>query len=179
MQTFQFQRCSRRCCRTGRTLEPGRVYYSAVVPRGEELVRLDYSAEAWDGPPPEAIGWWKGRVPTPQEARAQMASDEALLEWLEQLASQPEQADLRYVLALLLVRRRVLKFAEPDAADPGAEKVLKLYWPADPQRQFQVQVVWPSGQRIQQIESQLKQILFPGEHVPEEHAPETRTDPAP
>jgi len=156
MQTFQFQRCSRRCCRTGRTLEPGRVYYSAVVPRGEELVRLDYSAEAWDGPPPEAIGWWKGRVPTPQEARAQMASDEALLEWL------------------LLVRRRVLKFTEPDAADPEAEKLLRLYWPADPQRQFHVKVVWPSGQRIQQIESQLKQILFPGEH-----APEPRTDPAP
>ncbi len=163
MQTYQFQRCSRRCSRTGRVLAPGETYYSAVVPRGEELVRLDYAAEAWEGPPPEAIGWWKGRVPTPQEAKAQMASDEALLEWLEQLGSQPQQADLRYVLALLLVRRRVLKLEEPDADAAGPEKTLLLFVPGDPQRKFQVDVVWPSAERMQQIEQQLRQLLFPQE----------------
>ncbi len=163
MQTYQFQRCSRRCCRTGRALAPGETYYSAVVPQGDELVRQDYSAEAWEGPPPGAIGWWKGRVPTPQEARAQMASDEALLEWLEQLGSQPEQADLRYVLALLLVRRRVLKLQEPDPETAENGKELVLFVPGDPQRRFQVEVVWPNAERMQQIQRQLKQLLFPQE----------------
>ncbi len=161
MQTYHFPRCSRRCCRTGKVLSPGEAYYSAVVAQGGELVRLDYSVEGWEGPPAGAIGWWKARIPTPQEAKAQMTSDEALLEWLEQLGSQPEQAELRYVLALLLVRRRVLKLHEPQGDDPHAQEVLVLSPPGEPQRQLQVPVCWPSPQRAQEIERQLKQLLFP------------------
>lgn len=80
-----------------------------LLAEGAELRRLDYSTAAWKGPPEKAAGWWKSRMPEAAARRMHWAPNDVMLHFFEQLENQPEQADMRFVLALLLIRRRVFR----------------------------------------------------------------------
>src|SRR5687767_197677 len=108
MLDFEVERCARRCAKTDREFQPGETYYSALVPRGSGVARLDFSAEAWEGPPEGSLGWWQARLPEPHGNKMHWAPNDVMLHYFEQLDGVADQADVRYVLALLMVRRRVL-----------------------------------------------------------------------
>jgi hypothetical protein len=80
---------------------------------GAEVIRKDYCNDAWTGPSEIALGWWRTRVPEPTAKKIKLAPNDVLLELFDQIASAPEQEDTRYVLALLLIRRRVLRLDVP------------------------------------------------------------------
>ena len=84
---FEVQRCSRQCSKTERQLEPGETFYSALMVEGADVVRFDFSAEAWEGPPEGALGWWKSVMPTPNAKRLNWAPNDVMLELFEQLES--------------------------------------------------------------------------------------------
>src|SRR3954452_8536939 len=133
---FEVQRCTRCCAATERALEPGDECYSVLEIAGADVVRKDYSPEAWKGAPDAAFGWWKSRVPEPTAKKIKLAPNDVLLELFDQLADKSKQQDLRYVLALLLVRRRVLRVDvtnesrhEGDTAPNYAAKMMTLYCP--------------------------------------------------
>ena len=48
---YEHVHCTRRCAATGRELRPGEAFYSVLTDEAAKLVRQDYSAEAWTGPP--------------------------------------------------------------------------------------------------------------------------------
>lgn len=108
---YHFRPIGKTCAATGKDLVPGTVCHSAVVERDGQLMRLDYSAEGWQGPPPDAIGSWKCLVPQPASTSVQALDPEALMRCFEQLSedSNPSQDRFRYVLALLLLKKRRLK----------------------------------------------------------------------
>jgi hypothetical protein len=152
---YEFQTCTRRCAATGRELAPGEAYYSALVPDGEGWRRLDYAVEAWQGPPPEALGWWKSQ--RPDVRRAHWAPNDVLLDFFDRLEGQAENQDLRYVLALLLVRRRVMRLEETQSAGQGPE-VLVLYCPRR-ETTHQVAAIVPDEARAKQIQEELARLL--------------------
>ena len=104
-----------RCCATGRAIEPGQEIVSVLAEDADgALHRLDYLPESWTpesrpGDELHVIGFWRGvaREPAP---RPQRLDDAALLDLFESLeeASEPRRVAFRYVLALQLVRRRLL-----------------------------------------------------------------------
>ena len=101
---------------------------SALIAAGAELKRCDYSVQAWQGPPPGTVGWWKSQMPD-QRARAPIGRpNDVLLNFFDELAAQPDKQDMRYVLALLLVRRRVLRMEEEQRDEAGHERLM-LYCP--------------------------------------------------
>src|SRR5207249_11242458 len=104
MIDYDIQRCSRRCAATERELKDGETCFSVLVPEGAAVVRRDYSAEAWQGPPENAIGWWKTTIVDPQAGRPHWAPNDVMLNYFERLLDDPAGQDARYVLALLLVR---------------------------------------------------------------------------
>ncbi len=108
MVDYQIQPSTRRCSVTGRELQPGERCYSVLLDEGAKLVRRDYSPEAWQGPPLGAFGFWAGRVPSPQAKRRPPIDDDLLLDCFYRLEGQeePSRINFRYVLALLLMRRR-------------------------------------------------------------------------
>jgi len=152
---YEIQTCTRRCAATGRELSPGEAYYSALVPDGEGWRRLDYAAETWQGPPPEAVGWWKSQ--RPDARRVHWAPNDVLLEFFDRLEGQAENQDLRYVLALFLVRRRVMRLEETQTDDQGHE-VLVLSCPRR-ESTHQVPAVVPDEARINQIQDELARLL--------------------
>ncbi|WP_044254810.1 hypothetical protein [Rhodopirellula sp. SWK7] len=106
---YKISRTTRRCSVGNRPLEPGEYYYSVVTEGDEEFRRVDISADAWTGPPEGCIGHWKNRVPLPEEKKRELAPPEVLIELLRSMADQPAQAKMRYLLALMLLRKRSLK----------------------------------------------------------------------
>ncbi|MFW5693093.1 MAG: hypothetical protein ACOCWL_02655 [Thermoguttaceae bacterium] len=155
---FEIQRCTRHCAGTGRELLPGETFYSALVEKGSSVERLDYSEEAWTEPPENAIGWWKTQLPDPKVQRKQWAPNDVMLRLFDELAEQPEQQDVRYVLALLLVRRRVMRMEEAEPDEQAGEDTLVLYCPRRDET-YRVPVVLPDAERAEEIQRQIAQLL--------------------
>src|SRR3954447_12544560 len=107
---FEVQKTTRVCASTGREIAAGETFYSVLVREGVEVRRQDIAADAWTGPPADAVGWWKSTM-TERDAKKgpKLAPSEVLLELFRELQDAAERGDLRYVLTLLLIRRRLLR----------------------------------------------------------------------
>ncbi len=81
-----------------------------------------------------------------------------MLQLFDELAEQPHRADMHYVLALLLVRRRVLRLEETERDDPARETLL-LYCPRR-QTEYKVPVVAPDDARADEIQQDLARLLL-------------------
>lgn len=123
---YQFRPIGKKCAATGRDLVPGEVCFSALVEENGDVHRLDYCEQGWAGPPAGSIGVWKCVVPRPAETRRERLDTNALMSCFEQLSEQgqPEREGLRYILALLLIKKRRLRLegSHPD----GREEYLQL-----------------------------------------------------
>jgi hypothetical protein len=160
MTDFEVERCTRHCAGSGRPLADGEDFFSVLLPDGTQLKRLDYAVEAWPGPPPEAIGWWKSKMPTQQHSQPKLAPTDILLKLFCELESSLEQRDLRYVLALLMIRRRILRLEDTIPDEHGGE-LMMLYCARD-ESTHHVPIVMPSDARAEQIQQQLAKLLFVG-----------------
>jgi hypothetical protein len=158
---YDIARPSRTCAASGRELSPGSVVFSALAADGAALRRLDYAAECWHGPPEGTLAWWKTRLPLSGEHGPKLAPGEILLSVFQQLETQPERRELRYVLALLLVRRRVMKLESTTQEADGTE-TLELFSPADRQT-YRVAALPLAPERREQIQLELCRLVFPEE----------------
>ncbi|NUQ16552.1 MAG: hypothetical protein HUU33_14665 [Flavobacteriales bacterium] len=155
---YDVQRFTRHCAVTGRELVEGEQFYSALVRRGADLERLDYSQEGWQGAPADAVGWWKSQVPSRDQKKAQLAPGEVLLDLFLSLADEPDKQDMRFVLALLLVRRRVLRLEQTVTDEQGIE-TLVLCSPRD-ETLHRVASVLPDERREAEIQAELSRLLY-------------------
>jgi hypothetical protein len=114
MIDYQIQPNTRRCAATGRELQPGEKFYSVLLDDGGKFVRQDFASEAWQGPPEKAFSFWSGRVPAAESSRRPRIDDDLLVDCFQRLDGQddPSRVNFRYVVALLLMRRRRFKFEE-------------------------------------------------------------------
>ncbi len=154
---YEIERSAKSCTATGREFAPGETFYSALIAEGAELKRCDYSTEAWQGPPPGTVGWWKSQMPQQHARRAYWAPNDVLLNFFDELADQPDKQDMRFVLALLLVRRRVLRMEEKRRDEAGPERLM-LYCPRR-DSQYEVSAVAPDPERVEQIQQVLAKLL--------------------
>ena len=122
---YKVGRCTRQCHALQRPLRSGEWYYSVVVEDGEDFKRREYSAEGWTEPPENAVGWWKSRMPVSDEKKMVLAPPEVLVDLLRQMDEVPGREKSRYLLALMLLRRRVLKAAQgvQDQTNQGVESL--------------------------------------------------------
>jgi hypothetical protein len=158
MIEYEIQRFTRHCATTGRELTPGEEFYSVDIEEGSNIVRKDYCAAAWQGPPDQALGWWKAQVPGPGAKKVHWAPNEAMLQFFEQLGEQPGRDEIRYVLALLLLRRRVFRMEREDR-DPDGRETLVVYCPRR-ETSYQIPAAVPEEARIKEIQDELARLLF-------------------
>ena len=158
MLDFEIQRFTRQCCVTGRELTAGEPFYSVLVPEGSSVVRRDYCAEAWPGPPENAVGWWKANVPEQHAKKMHLAPSEVMLHYFEQIVDDPMLADERYVLALLMIRRRVVK-QERIETDSAGQETLVMFCSKNEQ-EYRTLVAMPTAERAHEIQEKLGNLLY-------------------
>ena len=154
---YEVQRCTRHCHGSGRELAPGEEFYSVLVAEGAELQRYDYAADAWPGPPEGTIGWWKSNMPDRSAGKKHWAPNDVMLQFFEQLEARADKQDMRYVLALLLVRRRVMRQEETEEDEQGRE-IMVLYCPRR-EATYRIPAVVPQESRVAEIQEELAELL--------------------
>jgi len=119
MIDYEIQANTRRCAATGQELRAGERVYTVLVEQDGKFVRQDYSSAGWQGPPDGAFGFWVGRVPAEGEQRRLHIDEDLLADCFERLEGQtdPSRINFRYVVALLLMRRKRFKFEEVRTED--------------------------------------------------------------
>jgi len=124
--TYTIRGPGRVCSVSGRELALGEMVCSAIVAIDGRLERLDFAEASWTTPPTDSIAWWKSPLIVADETRKTGWNDGLLMECFTALqdSEDPARRRFRYVLALLLMRRRKLKFE--DARRSGAGEILSL-----------------------------------------------------
>jgi hypothetical protein len=155
---FEIRACSRRCATTERILQSGDVYFSVLEEQGTGMQRLDYSVEAWQGPPEVCIGWWRSRIPEKDGGKPKLAPTEVMLNLLSALAKRPEDQEFRYLLSLLLLRRRTLRRDDVTQNEAGNE-VLVLSCPRR-NEQYEVVVAEPDVPQTKLVQQRMIELLY-------------------
>ena len=111
---YDVEKPTGRCAFNGRTREPDESYIATLVEEGDDLHRLDVSDEAWtEGKRPEHLFcFWKAIVPEPSAKKKLFVDDEVLMNLLQRLADadQPQRLAFRFVLASILMRKKLLRY---------------------------------------------------------------------
>lgn len=164
LQDYPTTKSSKRCSVSGEEFTAGESYISVLIPSGDDINRVDISAKNWKQPPEGAIGWWKCKMPTTQRRGSRPAPASVLLDALTELLQRPDKADLAYLLALLLVRRRVLVEEQQIALDDSeaSAEVWNLVQPADG-RAWQVPIRNPNVHEMARLQESLMKLLFTDE----------------
>lgn len=110
------------CAATGRSFQEGEEFYTVLFEEGESFRRADYSLESWQGPPDDAYCFFKSRVPVREKRKKLLVDDEILVNFFLRLEdeTEPVRVQFRFVIALILMRKRRLRY-DSSAREDGVE----------------------------------------------------------
>jgi hypothetical protein len=118
---WQMPRRGEACEACQRSFEPAEPIQAYLYDTPEGYQRRDYCAACRPDDEASAIGTWRTRRPPAATKKTPSFDREAVYGFFEQLedAQSPEKLQLRFVMALLLWRKKVLKFDGSDSRDGG------------------------------------------------------------
>jgi len=99
------------CAVTGRKIEPGEKLFAAIRETPEGIERVDVSPEAWEGfDRGGVLAFWQTVMPAHEQKKKVFVDDEVLCTLFERLAdaSEPVKVNFRFVLGLILMRKRIV-----------------------------------------------------------------------
>jgi hypothetical protein len=120
-QDWEIRKRSEVCTLTQRPFHEGELFYTAIFREGDSFRREDICEEAWAGRPsePAPFSFWKSKFeappPPPPEPLAKQDAEGLLRKLIEENAEGSKNA--RYILALMLERKRLLKPMESSDQD--------------------------------------------------------------
>lgn len=155
---YNIQPPTRRCMASGRELMVGERYFTALVETGDRFERRDFAAEAWHGPPSGTFSYWVGKVPATPGHQKPRFDDDLLDDCFHRLehATEPSRVNFRYVLALLLIRRKRLRFEESRYV--GQEERMLLSCPRTGRR-WEVLNPKLSDEQLKEVQAEVFQVL--------------------
>ena len=116
---FQIEKGAGRCAKTDVEIAEGEAYFAVLFEEGEGFRREEYSVDAWDGPPDGAYCYFKTRRPVAEKKKRLFVDNEVLMTFFRRLNNETDLARLqfRFVLALILMRKRLLRYEETTRED--------------------------------------------------------------
>lgn len=133
---YEITRSQEACTASGRELEVGEEHIAALIetPGESTLTRELYALDVWEkgvkfDQGGTLFGFWRRRVPEPGESKkAPLVSDDEIFDLFEQLgdATEPKQIGFRYLLTLMLMRKKKIELEGMIAGDAENPSVLKV-----------------------------------------------------
>jgi len=162
---WKFERRQGACSQCERAFADGERLISTLALAHEGLARLDFCPECFDPEAAQAVFWWRTRHEENKRKTVQLD-----LESLERLFVELEGREevtlreIRYVLCLLLMRKRKLKVERIQRTAEGESFVVKR--PRRDQR-FEVFVYDFTPERMAELRGELQGIFDGGEETGE------------
>lgn len=157
------------CAASDEKLEPGATCIACLCEReaDEGFDRFDYSLAAWEAGerPQRLFSYWRLVVPEPDQKRHVFIDDSVLMDLLERLATdeRPQRIAFRFVLGLILLRKRLLKFdGRIERHEAGEERE---YWLMRPKgsdaEQPPIELLNPrlSDDDVRELTAQLSEVF--------------------
>ena len=158
MDQWEINKPLGQCFGSGRKIEYGEEYFAALVETGQGLGRQDYSREFWDSNKPSVYCYWRTKLPSPDQKKHIFIDDEMLMAFFERLSQETEQEKInfRFVLALILMRKRRLKY---DSSRTGEDREIWHLRVVGEDRFVDVVNPHLDEKQIEQLSSQISLIL--------------------
>lgn len=163
---FKISKALGTCHQTGEPIQPGEDFVALVRDAGEELLREDYSLAGWEdlagqnpAEQPDVLGVWRTRMPKPEEKKKLLVDDDLLVNLFDRLegAEEPSRINFRYVLTLVLMRKKLLVYESALPTDDGREVWTLRYRGSD--RRTEVVDPGLDEDKIADVTGQLGQIM--------------------
>jgi hypothetical protein len=146
------------CAGSGRAIRHDEEYIATLVETDGKLERKDYCSEYWTANEPAVYCYWKSVMPRADAKKKIFIDNDMLLAFFERLASETaeEKVNFRFVLTLVLMRKRILKYDSSKTEDGREIWTVKITG-----RDETAEVVNPhlTEDKIEQLSEQLGQIL--------------------
>jgi hypothetical protein len=162
---YQVARSTGVCSATSQPLVPGSACIATLCerPGDEAFDRKDFSIEAWEaGARPEGLySYWKTIVPAPDAKPRLLVDDTVLMDLFERLASdeRPQRIAFRYVLGLILMRKKLLKFSGRQAQNAGSNERWLLQTRGENSQTYEVVNPNLSDDDVRDLIDQLSEVL--------------------
>jgi hypothetical protein len=146
------------CAATGKKIEFGEEYFGALVEGDTGLERKDFSAEYWNENKPSVYCYWKSKLPAPDQKKQIFVDDDMLMAFFDRLANdtEPERLNFRFVLTLILMRKRRLKYDNAEMDEGREIWTLKV---AGEKRWVKVENPHLDEDEIEALSEQMGQVL--------------------
>ncbi|MHC4843520.1 MAG: hypothetical protein ACYTFM_07550 [Planctomycetota bacterium] len=146
------------CSGTEKEIAPGEEYIGALVETSDGLQRRDYCLDYWFENKPSVYCHWKTKIPLPDQKKRLFVDDEMLMAFFERLENETdtEKLNFRFVLTLVLMRKRKLKYDSTRMDDDKEIWRLKVTGTDDYAEVLNPQI---DEEQIEQLSSQIGQIL--------------------
>lgn len=159
MGKFSLARPEGVCAVDGKPIGEGDEFYAVVFEDGEGLRREDYCLDCWKAAPEGSLCSFKTRLPEKSRPKRLLVDDQILVQFFERLddATEPARLNFRFVLALILMRKRLLKYETTELDAQGRE-----FWGMSyPKGKGAVRVLNPrlNEEQICSISAQLGAVL--------------------
>ena len=118
-QQWEVEPTTGRCAQTGDPLAEGDEFYTVLFEDGDSFRRVDYAVAAWTGVPDGAFCHFKSRVPVKEKRKRLLVDNDVLANFFVRLADETEEVrvQFRFVLALILMRKRLVRYEGSTTAD--------------------------------------------------------------
>jgi len=122
MAEWEIDKSLGQCYGTGNAIADGEEYFAALVETEQGFQRRDFCVSYWEDKKPEVYCYWRTRRPSADKKKQIFVDDEMLMAFFDRLAqeTQQEKVNFRFVLALILMRKRRLKY-DSSRNDAGNE----------------------------------------------------------
>lgn len=158
------------CHVTGEAIAPGASYFASLRETSEGFERLEFSAAAWAQWPAEQketlLAFWRATMPSAESERDKrriLVDDEVLAELFRRLAdvAEPEKLAFRFMLGLILMRKKMLVF-EGSGRDPEGRETWHVRFRKEEGATFEMIDPKLREAQLEEVGRQVEQILFGG-----------------
>jgi hypothetical protein len=155
---WQLPSRSEACKTCGRAFEVGETFRATLYDSPAGFERCDFCLTCRPTTQAAPLGAWKTRRPQPSAPKSQPFDREAIYRLFQQLeeSEDPARVRFRFVLALLLWRKRVLRFVQSQSARGG-----EIWHYTDLAGKLEYRVLRPEldEQQIAELSQQLERVL--------------------
>ena len=163
-QEWSIQNRADRCATTGVPFEDGDYFYTLLFEDGPGLRREDISEAAWKerNENLQPYSFWRSKYEAPPPAApeplARQTAEDMLRRYMEERSEQ--HAAARYLLAVMLERKKLLKEVEARRTTEGA--LTRIYEHAKTGEVFVVPDPQLRLDQIEQVQAEVASLLGPG-----------------
>lgn len=127
-QEWEIRGRTAQCAVTNRPFADGEVFYTLLFRTKQGFDRQDLCEEAWNNRPAEPVpfSFWKSKfeepTPPPPDTLPKESAEDLLRRFMEE--DKPEHLRARYILALMLERKRILRPVDVRDTEDGSRLLI-------------------------------------------------------